>query len=268
MNINRQSVTISLILIKCRLLLLIILTGCATYTNANQTKPLRIAVAANFYPVLKNLQPLFELKTTKKIELISGATGTLYQQIMHGAPFDIFLSADAIRPQNLVNQGIAQKSSLNTYAVGQLALWSATQTIYNIEQLQTHTGKLAIANPEIAPYGMAAKQAISHLGLWHKLNKNLITGININQTFQQVRSGSVKLGIVAKSQLVLNKLQGVDIPAALYSPLQQKAVIIKRTKQPQLAEQFMAFLMSYSVQNQLENYGYQSAIISKTLTHK
>lgn len=233
-----------------------------------QTPPLRVAVAANFYPVLEKLLPEFKsfanLPNQPNIQLISAASGTLYQQIIHGAPFDIFLSADAIRPQQLVQQQLANAKSLTTYAIGQLSLWSAHQAVTSLAVLSPISdkqgqGKLAIANPNIAPYGIAAKQVLENLNLWQNYKNKLVTGININQTFQQVHSGAVNLGIVAKSQLVLNNLQGFDIPAHLYSPISQQLVIINRTKQPLLAEQFSDFLLSEHIQNKLTAYGYLSA---------
>lgn len=234
-----------------------------------ETAPFRIAVAANFYPVLEQLLPEFQklakLTTKPNIQLISAASGTLYQQISHGAPFDVFLSADAIRPQQLVERQLADASSLKTYAIGQLSLWSANHTVDSLAALSvvpSVQNTLAIANPHIAPYGIAAKEVLTKLNLWQSYKNKLITGININQTFQQVHSGAVNLGIVAKSQLVLNNLQGFDIPEHLYTPIAQQLVIIKKTKQAELAKQFCAFLLSAPIQQKLALYGYHSLLFN------
>lgn len=232
-----------------------------------ETAPLRIAVAANFYPVLEQLLPEFQkvakLTAAPNIQLISAASGTLYQQISHGAPFDVFLSADAIRPQQLVDRQLADASSLKTYAIGQLSLWSANQAVDSLAVLSakpSEQNKLAIANPNIAPYGIAAKEVLTKLNLWQSYKHKLITGININQTFQQVHSGAINLGIVAKSQLVLNNLQGFDIPEHLYTPIAQQLVIINNTKHAELAQQFCAFLLSAPIQQKLALYGYHSPL--------
>lgn len=244
------------------------------FSHAVKAEPLRIAVSANFHPVLSQLLTQFQQQNRlennayadKPIELISGASGVLYQQIRFGAPFDIFLSADALRPQQLITQNKAKADSLTTYAIGQLSLWSPKQTFImnDLSHIKTKhnnipTPRLAIANPKTAPYGQAAKQVLTQLKSWQFYQQNIITGININQTFQQVRSGSVAWGIVATSQLVLNNINnGLVIPHQLYSPIQQQGVILARSQQADFAQHFMAFLMSESIQKQLNNYGYLS----------
>jgi molybdate transport system substrate-binding protein len=224
--------------------------------KSKQTKPLRIAVAANFAQTLKLL--LADLPNKEKInyQIISAATGTLYQQIKHGAPFDIFLSADATRPKLLEQDKLIIANSRKTYAFGQIALWSATQQISSLNDLNSYSNKLAIANPHTAPYGKAAQQALQHLSLWQKLKNQFVTGININQTFQQVRSQAVPFGIVAHSQLVINKYQGIIIPPEYYQPIAQQLVIIKASQQVTLAQQVSDFILQVSSQHKLQQLGY------------
>jgi len=228
---------------------------------AQTSPPLRIAVAANFSPVLTLLLPEFTAQTGIKTQVISGATGALFQQIRHGAPFDVFLAADAIRPKLLAQQSLIIKDSLQTYAIGQLALFSATNALPDIEKLQT-SSRLAIANPNTAPYGLAAKQSLQHLGLWQGYKNKLVIGININQTFQQVRSQAVNLGIVAYSQLKLNKLKGILLPENSYDAIKQQLVILKNSKNITQAKAFSQFLLSESIQTKISELGYKKVIIA------
>ena len=253
-------------------------------------EPLRVAVSANFHPVLSKLLPQFHQQNiivnnayaNQPIELISGASGVLYQQIRYGAPFDIFLSADALRPQQLVKLNKAKATSLTTYAIGQLSLWSPSKslTLSDIDIVNQNVNlnykfnnetppRLAIANPNTAPYGQAAKQVLINLNVWQQHQHNVITGMNINQTFQQVRSHSAAWGIVATSQLSLNKLDnGLIIPHELYSPIQQQGVILARSKKNDYAQHFMKFLMSETIQKQLYDYGYLSVKYNKSAITK
>jgi len=221
----------------------------------NSTKtPLRIAVAANFTPVLKILLSDFSKQTGIKTQIISGASGAMFLQIKHGAPFDIFLSADSQRPKQLEHTGFALEDSRKTYALGQLALFSSTMN--SLKGLQTPPERFAIANPKIAPYGKAAKETLEHLGLWQTYENRLIKGINIGQTFMQLRSKSVADGIVAQSQLVLNGLSGVPIPTSYHQPIEQQLVIIKASKSPVQAQQLAEFLLSPTSQKLIASYGY------------
>ncbi len=259
------------------LLFMVLLVNSSVYANSpakqimakqHNQQPrtlLRVAVAANFAPALSTLIANFSQRHDIEVQAISGASGLLFQQLMHGAPFDLFLSADALRPRTLVAENIAIASSLTTYSVGNIALWSAAwpsqqplPTLENaLNSLLTTKARLAIANTQTAPYGLAAKQMLIHNGLWQQQSKRLITGININQTFQQARSQANMLAIVAKSQLVQNNLLGIDIPTDQYSPIIQQLVILKASKQQAIAQQFVDFLLTETSQNQLSQLGYQ-----------
>lgn len=235
----------------------------ATSSQAQQdtknTLPLRIAVASNFTPVLKMLLADFTQQTGIKTQIISGASGAMFLQIKHGAPFDIFLSADSQRPKQLELAGYALKNSRKTYAVGQLALYSSAMDspkYLSIEQLQSPPKRFAIANPDIAPYGKAAKETLEHLGLWQAYEYRLIKGINIGQTFAQVRSKAVTSGIVANSQLVLNNLSGVLIPSNYHQAIEQQLIIVSASKQHAAAKKFSDFLLSAKSQATIVSYGY------------
>jgi molybdate transport system substrate-binding protein len=222
--------------------------------------PLRIAVASNFAPTLKKLLARYnpdQIKFSNPL-IIPASSGTLFLQIKHGAAFDLFLSADRERPELLTEANLALIGSQQTYAYGQLALWSAKHEIAAdpFTALKNNKQRLAIANPRIAPYGKAAKQVLESLQLWESYRTRFIQGINIGQTFQQTRSQAVNLGIVSNSQLVLNNLQGVTIPAHLHRPIEQQLVILKRSQHLPQAQRFVQFLMSEQSQQFIADSGY------------
>jgi molybdate transport system substrate-binding protein len=224
--------------------------------------PLRIAVSSNFTPVLKKLLLEFHQQTNINTQIISGATGALFLQIKHGAPFDIFIAADSVRPKQLEQQQLILINSRKTYAIGQLALLSMHNKA-QLSDLATPPKYFAIANPEIAPYGKAAKQTLQHLGLWQAYQKRLITSININQTFAQVRSQAVSTGLVANSQLIMNKLNGVVIPSDYHHPIQQQLVIIKNRANIDYAKRLSQFLLSPKIQNKIVSYGYANNTLTE-----
>lgn len=238
----------------------------ATKESIKSNTPLRIAVAANFTPVLKKLLIRFEATTGIKSQVISGASGAMYLQLKHGAPFDIFLSADRRRPEALEQENLILNNSRKTYAIGQLALYDSllSQEDFNFTYspelaLQKIPKYFAIANPAIAPYGKAAQETLQHLQLWEQYEKRLIKGINISQTFAQIRSKSVTSGLVSQSQLVLNNLKGLVIPSHFHKPITQQLVILKNSKNRQKAQQLSRFLLLPSTQQVIINYGYTTA---------
>ena len=228
--------------------------------SENTTPPLRIAVSANFTPTLKNLLIVFTKETGIKVQIISASSGTLYLQIKHGAPFDVFLSADAERPKKLQQAGLVVPNTRHTYALGELALFTtkkAPLTVNNLKQwLSTQPQRFAIANPKLAPYGQAAKAVLIQLSLWQSFKDHLVIGQNINQTFQQVRSHNVSGGIVAHSQLIANGLSGELMPKNLYPAIEQQMVILKSSKQQNAAKKLQHFLLSPTIQKNIKTDGY------------
>ncbi|MDP7593085.1 MAG: molybdate ABC transporter substrate-binding protein [Litorilituus sp.] len=226
-----------------------------TFCHATSEQPLRIAVASNFTPALKKLLVEFHQQTQINTQIISGATGALFLQLKHGAPFDIFIAADSTRPAQLEQENLILANSRKTYALGQLALLSMTAKV-QLSDLNKPVNRFAIANPDTAPYGKAAKQTLQHLGLWRQYKPTLIQGINVNQTFAQIRSQAVNIGLVANSQLVLNSLTGVIIPAHYHQPIAQQLVIVKHSNNINNAKRLSDFLLSQTVQDKIINYGY------------
>ena len=225
-------------------------------------KELRIAVASNFLLPLKELSRKFKESTGHKVVVISGSTGKLYAQIKQGAPFDILLAADSIRPELLEKEGIGVPGSRFTYAVGRLALWSADSTLPLKNDLQVLNHKnfryLAIANPKTAPYGKAAEQVLRKKGFWEQIQNRLVRGENISQTFQFVMTGNADIGFIALSQLRKNQGLGFSwiVPQEWHDPIQQQCILLKRAKTNKAAQQFLNFIKSNRIQKQIESYGY------------
>ncbi len=204
------------------------------FSTPLQADEVRIAVASNFSHAIKALRKTFEAQAQHRIILSYGATGRYYSQIINGAPFDIFLAADAKRPELLEKKGVIILGSRFTYAIGKLALWSSADNFVD-QQAAVLTSKrfkhLAIANPKLSPYGKASKQFLKQQGLWKSLTSKMIRAENIAQSFQFVKSGNVELGFVALShvkQLGENEKGSLWIvPTDTYTPIKQQAVLLK-----------------------------------------
>lgn len=207
---------------------------------------LKVAVASNFLIAAEKLAKAFEQETGHSIRLSSGSTGKLYTQIRAGAPFDIFLAADAERPARLESEGYALPDSRATYALGQLAIWSRKNELdlTPVSIIAQQPKRLAIANAATAPYGRAAEQAIKALGL-DSLSAKRVRGENISQTYQLVYAGAAEMGFIAYSLYVARPTGSVwRVPADAHEPIEQQMVIIKRSENIGLARQWHNWLLS------------------------
>lgn len=223
----------------------------------------RVAVAANFAAPLKALAPDFEKRTGHQLLLSVGATGKLFAQIKGGAPFDVFLSADTPAPARLVQAGLA--SAQFTYATGRLILWSVDAQRVDAQGsvLKTDTFRhLAIAAPKLAPYGAAAQQTLTHLGLWNGLAPRLVQGESIGQTYSFVATGNAELGFVALSQVWGNKQlrqgSGWLVPAHMHAPLHQDAVLLNAGKANPGAIALLDFLKTEASKSVIRSFGYEA----------
>ena len=221
---------------------------------------IRIAVAANFAPTLAKISRAFEEKTGHQIILASGSTGRHYAQIVNGAPFDAFFAADAARPRLLEEAGIGIANSRYSYAVGRLVLWSPQPGVVDDTGAilsSTHFHRLAIANPRLAPYGLAAKEVLEGMLLWEKLQDKLVRGENINQAFQFVHSGNAQLGFIAASQLAGRGKPAAGsrwlVPAELHTPILQQAIQLTNSD---IARQFMEFALTSEAEQIIVKNGY------------
>jgi molybdate transport system substrate-binding protein len=223
-----------------------------------------IAVAANFLGTLEKLQKDFESSGNHKLTLISGATGKLTAQITEGAPFDVFLSADDKATKKLAENGKAVPDTEFTYAIGTLALFSgdaAKITGDGAEVLKSGAfTKLAIANPKLAPYGVAAEAAMTSLGVVDAVKDKIVMGENIGQTFAMIETGNAELGFVALSQ-VLGSEAGQKgshwvVPAGLHEPIRQNAILLDRAKDNADARAFLEFLKGDKAKEVISAAGY------------
>jgi molybdate transport system substrate-binding protein len=239
--------------------------GLALESAQENQSSLTIAVASNFYFPLSTLIKQSEYWNEQNIRLVSASSGTLYAQVTKGAPFDLLFSADTERPARLEKKSLG--ISRQTYAQGKLVLWpipsnfSAESNAYKVFEVN---GKLAIANPSLAPFGLAAKAYIETLDNRETLLEKLVLGASATQAFQFVDSGNAEFGLLAESTLVQAKLTLTDnkylhymlIPIESYPAINQQVVIISRSENKVFAQQFIDFVLSPSSQRDLSALGY------------
>lgn len=225
-----------------------------------------VAVAANFTEAARELAARFEEATGHRARLSFGATGQFYAQITNGAPYEVFLAADAERPRKAEGTGHAVKGSRFTYARGALVLVSDHAGKFGDGPAFLQSGdyqRLAIANPATAPYGLAARQVLEKLGLWQQLQPKIVRGNSIAQTYQFVATSNADIGFVASSQVVAREAKDGTtfgsswlVPAALHDPIEQQAVLLTRGAASEAANAYMAFLKSDDARKIITRYGY------------
>lgn len=220
-----------------------------------------VAVAANFTDAMRDIVPLFEKATGNSVKVSFGSTGKLYSQIENGAPFEVFLAADTKRPQKAEAAGLAVPGSRFTYALGRLYLWSAKAGEWHGGEAwlkQAKFNHLAIANPQTAPYGLAAQQVMEHLAMWEEVQPKLVQGDSIAQTFQFAVSGNADAAFVAGSQAKAWKKGGSswEVPQTYYQPIEQQAVLLTKGTDSEAARAFIAFLHSDAARAVIRGYGY------------
>lgn len=221
-----------------------------------------VAVASNFTGAITAISEQFKETTGHEVTLIFGSTGKHYAQISNGAPFDVFFAADSSRPELLEKAGLAVSGSRFTYAMGKLVLWSPEIDYVDSEGLILEHDEfryLAIANPRLAPYGIAAQEVLQARGLWDGLSGRMVRGENIGQTFQFVMSGNAELGFLAYSQVKRpdQAIEGSlwEVPRALYTAIEQQAVLLTDNK---VAHAFMSFVRSDEALQIIQDYGYDT----------
>ena len=223
-----------------------------------------VAVAANFRAALDDLVEVFESSTPHSITVVSGSTGKLYAQIVNGAPFDIFLAADQERPLLLEASGHAVSGSRFTYATGRLALLVRSREFLADGLAQTASGaairKFAIANPALAPYGVAAEEVLAALGAWETVAEKIVLGENVGQAFIMVDTGNAEAGLVALSN-VLARDGGFPsayhpVPPDYHAPIRQDGVLLVHGAGNAAATGFLAFLASDVARDMMVSLGY------------
>jgi molybdate transport system substrate-binding protein len=239
------------------------LTVLALFSWQAQAEEVQVASAANFTAPLKEIIGAFEKDTGHKVTASFGATGALYTQIKNGAPFEVFFSADDSTPIKLEKEDAIVPGSRFTYAIGTLVLWSAQEGYLDGKEEVLKKGNfqhLSIANPKTAPYGTAAVEVLTKLGLLETLRPKLVQGENITQAYQFISTGNAELGFVALSQVYKNgKITGGSawiVPDNLYDPIRQDAVILAKGSGNPAARALVDYLKGPKAAAVIKSYGY------------
>jgi molybdate transport system substrate-binding protein len=232
-----------------------------TLAGGVQAGETKVAVAANFTEAAQDIAARFKARTGHDAILSFGSSGQFHTQIANGAPYEVFLSADAERPRKVEAEGLSVPGSRFTYATGRLVLYSRAPGLVDGKGAVLKTGrfhKLAIADPKVAPYGQAAVETLTRLKLYDALKPRIVRGTSITQAFQYVRTGAAELGFVALSQ-VAGETGGSRwlVPAGDHAPIEQQAVLLKTGADSEAAKAFVAFLKSGEAKAIIRRYGYE-----------
>ncbi len=222
-------------------------------------RQLTVAGASDLSFALKEISARFEEKTGYKVVLSMGSTGMLAKQIEHGAPFDVFFSANRGYVDGLAAKGLVLKETVEIYARGRIVL--ATRkgsglSLKDVKDLSTGSYRIAIANPEHAPYGIAAMEAMKTVGIWDDIKPRLVYGENIRQTLQYIQSGNAPAGVVALSVASVPELDFVLIPDALHRPIDQAAAVVAASREERAAREFIKFVNGPEGRPVMEKYGF------------
>jgi molybdate transport system substrate-binding protein len=246
--------------------LLILNLFAAPKSRAQSSNELTVAAAADLSSALKDIGDGFEKKTGIRLKLSFGASGALTQQIENGAPFDLFFSADMDYPRQLVRDGQADGATLYQYAVGKLVLWVPADSPLDVEHkgmsalLDPSVKKISIANPQHAPYGRAAVEALKHAGLYDRLSDKIVMGENVSQAAQFAESGNAQAGFVALAHAVAPAIQGKgkywEVPGDYYAPLAQGVVVISRSPHREEARQFLEYIKTKPAKEIFQKFGF------------
>ena len=246
----------------------IVLSATAGLAQEKKIAPeITVAAAADLNTALKEIGERYEQNTGVKVKLSFGASGALTQQIRNGAPFDLFFSADMDYPRQLIAAGEADGTSLYQYAVGRLVVWVPPDSSLDLPHqgmnvlLDSSVKKIAIANPQHAPYGRAAVAALKHAGVYDRVADRLVLGENVAQAAQFVESGNAQAGFVALAHAVAPGMSGKgkywEVPADDYPPLAQAVVVLSRSKHKKDAAGFLEYIKTKEAAGRLEQYGFK-----------
>ena len=232
-----------------------------------QAERVTVAVAANFAQSMAELETLFEASGAHELTLVSGSTGQLYAQIVNAAPYDVFLSADRERPRRLTEAGLGNAPF--TYALGRLALWTREPRYTDELTVDVlHDGnfrRLAIANPRLAPYGVAAREALQAIGLWETLQAKIVFGENVGQAFAMAETRNAEFGLVALSAAVAyeggtadqGRAAHVTVPPEYHGPIRQDAILLERGRDNSAALAFIEFLQGTDARRIIARAGFE-----------
>ena len=241
---------------------LLVLILCGLYSSANAAE-VTVAVASNFSAPMQKIAQAFEQETGHKALLSFGSTGNLYAQIRNGAPYQVLLAADDATPLKLEADGLGVAGSLFTYATGTLVLWSKQPGLVDERGDILRSGKferIAMANPKLAPYGAAAIESLTQMGVWQAVQPKVVQGENISQTYQFIATENAQLGFVALSQIMsegrVSQGSAWVVPAHLHSPIRQDAILLTKGRDAPAAEALLRFLRSERARALVRSFGY------------
>jgi molybdate transport system substrate-binding protein len=224
-----------------------------------------VAAASDLQSVFPVLAAQFQEETGRRVGITFGSSGNFFVQLTNGAPFDLFFSADIDYPRQLDAAGLTEPGTLYEYATGHIVMWTRNGSGIDVQAglqalLDPAVKRIAIANPEHAPYGRAAVAALQHESLYDKVRGKLVLGENISQAAQYVESGNAETGILALSLALAPALKDsgtyYEIPPSFYPPIEQGAVLLKSSRHKDVAKQFLAFLKTPAVARQLQAFGF------------
>jgi len=243
------------------LLLALVAAGCGGRPNASARLELNVATAANLTKVFAELGQTFEQQTGIHVTFSFGATTQLAQQIEHGAPFDVFAAADTEHIDELARKNLIIPSTRAIYARGKLVLWVPDERVpvERLEDLARPGVKhIAIANPQLAPYGRAAVETLHALHLWDAVQPKIVYGQNISTATQYAATGNVDAAFTALA-LVNDKTRGrkIEIPESLHAPIDQAIAVVRSTSKPDQARKFVEFITGAQARGVLRRYGYE-----------
>ena len=248
------------------LIALLLAAGIPIPRAESADREINVAAAADLSAALQEVAIKYEKHTGVAVKLSFGASGALTQQIQNGAPFDVFFSADMDYPRQLIAGGQAEGATLSRYAVGQLVLWVPADSPLDVEHkgmevlLDPSVKKIAMANPQHAPYGRAAAAALKHYGLYEKVSSRLVLGENVSQAAQFVESGNAQAGFVALAHAVAPAMQDKGkywvVPTEAHPPLDQGVVIVSRSPRRPDAVAFLEYVKTAEAVVVLRRYGF------------
>jgi molybdate transport system substrate-binding protein len=247
--------------------LLAVIAACSLASpGPAQRRQIRVAAAADLQTAMPEIAKAFEAQTGTRVEFVYGSSGNFFAQIQSGAPLDVFFSADSEYPRKLEESGYAEPQSAVIYGIGGIVLWMPANTNCNPARdawkclLEPRVKKIAIANPEHAPYGRAAVAAMRKAGIYDQLKAKLVLGENISQAAQFVQSGNAQAGILAYSLTRSPALSGGkqwEIPRETYPPIEQMAIVLKSAKEESAAKDFVTFVTQGPGRAVLAKFGFQ-----------
>lgn len=247
----------ALLLLFC-LSLVGLLSACQNAFSSSQSVTLTVSAAADLAPAFEEIGKLFTEQTEINVVFNFGSTGQLAQQIEQGAPVDLFAAANVAFVDQLEQQGLILPDTKVVYARGRITLWTRADSQLHVERIanlaQPQVRKIAIANPDHAPYGIAARQALQSAGIWEAVQPKLVLAENIRQTLQYAETGDVDVAIVALS--LSNQGRWTLIPQQLHQPIDQALAVIASTQHEQAARQFAAFVNGPAGRAILQKYGF------------